>query len=221
GPVYWQLNDCWPVASWASIDYEGRWKALQYYAARFFAPILVSCEEQGYLDQRISVNDEKEPIRKSIRLNVCNETMQSHHLTLRYQLRDRFAKVLAKESVEFDIQPLSAVWFDEKDMDKADLYENYVSYEVLENGEVLSSGTVLFCPPKHFRFADPKLKVRIEGDTIVVSSDAYAKSVEINNDNEDLLLSDNYFDLNGEEKRIKVLSGDTGTLKVKSVYKKL
>ena len=221
GTVYWQLNDCWPVASWASIDYEGRWKALQYYAARFFAPILVSCEEKGYLDQRISVNDEKEPIRKSIRLNVCNETMQSHHLTLRYQLRDRFAKVLAKESVEFDIQPLSAVWFDEKDMDKADLYENYVSYEVLENGEVLSSGTVLFCPPKHFRFADPKLKVRVEGDTIVVSSEAYAKSVEINNDNEDLLLSDNYFDLNGEEKRIKVLSGDTGTLKVKSVYKKL
>jgi beta-mannosidase len=35
GSLYWQLNDCWPVASWASIDYYGRWKALNYYARRF------------------------------------------------------------------------------------------------------------------------------------------------------------------------------------------
>ena len=42
GTLYWQLNDCWPVASWASIDYHGRWKALHYMARRFFAPVLVS-----------------------------------------------------------------------------------------------------------------------------------------------------------------------------------
>src|ERR1700757_4196504 len=42
GSIYWQLNDCWPVASWSSIDYYGRWKALQYYARRFYAPMLVS-----------------------------------------------------------------------------------------------------------------------------------------------------------------------------------
>ena len=42
GSLYWQLDDCWPVASWSSIDYYGRWKALQYAARRFFAPVLVS-----------------------------------------------------------------------------------------------------------------------------------------------------------------------------------
>jgi beta-mannosidase len=42
GSLYWQLDDCWPVASWSGIDYYGRWKALHYFARRFFAPVLVS-----------------------------------------------------------------------------------------------------------------------------------------------------------------------------------
>ena len=42
GALFWQLNDCWPVASWSSIDYFGRWKALQYYARRFYDDLLVS-----------------------------------------------------------------------------------------------------------------------------------------------------------------------------------
>src|SRR5579884_4117786 len=50
GSLYWQLDDCWPVASWSSIDYYGRWKALQYAARRFFAPVLVSpADENGNL----------------------------------------------------------------------------------------------------------------------------------------------------------------------------
>lgn len=42
GTLYWQINDCWPVASWSSIDYYGRWKALQYYARDAYAEVLVS-----------------------------------------------------------------------------------------------------------------------------------------------------------------------------------
>ena len=86
-----------------------------------------------------------------------------------------------------------------------------------QNG-VVSEGTVLFCPPKHFRFADPQLHVRIEGDEIVVSASAYAKSVETRNDNDDLILSDNFSDLNGGEKRVKILKGKADGLQVRSVY---
>ena len=51
GTIVWQLNDIWPVASWASIDYYGRWKALHYAEKKMFAPVMISCEEIGELDQ--------------------------------------------------------------------------------------------------------------------------------------------------------------------------
>jgi beta-mannosidase len=47
GTIYWQLNDLWPVASWSSIDYHGRWKALHHFAKRFYAPLLVSMLQEG------------------------------------------------------------------------------------------------------------------------------------------------------------------------------
>ncbi len=47
GTLYWQLNDCWPVASWSSLDYFGRWKALHYAARRFYAPVMLSIAETG------------------------------------------------------------------------------------------------------------------------------------------------------------------------------
>ena len=65
GAVVWQLNDCWPVASWASIDYYGRWKALHYYEKRFFAPVLISCHEEGILSQNTNVNAEPFDLKKT------------------------------------------------------------------------------------------------------------------------------------------------------------
>jgi beta-mannosidase len=52
GTLYWQLNDLWPVASWSSIDYHGRWKALQHEAARFFSPLLASITQK---DGKLSI----------------------------------------------------------------------------------------------------------------------------------------------------------------------
>ncbi len=218
GTVYWQLNDCWPVASWASIDYFGRYKALQYYAKRFFAPILLSCEEEGFLNQCVSVNDEIDEIRKSIRLCVTNETLLDKKVNVVWQVRDNSSKILREEAITTEVPALSAKWLEKEELPDIDLHKNYVSYLLIgEDGELISEASVLFCPPKHFEFLDPQLKYEINGDEITVSATTFAKCVEIKNENDDLVLSDNYFDLNGSSKTIKVLSGSTKDLRVRSV----
>ena len=218
GALVWQLNDCWPVVSWASIDYHGRWKALHYYEKRFFAPVLISCHEEGVLSQRASVNDEPKPIRKSARLNVSNETMNDFIGTARWSLRRPDASVIREGSFEVKVPALSALWLEEQDFSGEDTYGCYYAYALLDaSGQCVSSGTVLFCPPKHFRFADPKLTARLEGDEIIVTARAYAKSVEILA-GPDTLLSDNFFDMNAGEARVKVLRGEVEGLAVRSVY---
>jgi beta-mannosidase len=52
GVIVWQLNDIWPVASWASLDSTGRWKLLQYLEKRAFAPLMVSA---GFKEGKASV----------------------------------------------------------------------------------------------------------------------------------------------------------------------
>ena len=219
GTVVWQLNDCWPVASWASIDYCGRWKALHYMEKRAFAPLLLSCAEEGILTQDTNPNAQPYEVKKSFRLNLSSELLADTQATVRWALRDAQGAVLREGAFEnVTVPALSAIWLDEVDCMDADLYSNYVSYSCEQDGRETASGTVLFTAPKQFRFADPQLAVRVEGDEIVVSAGAYARSVEIRNEQEDLVLSDNYFDMNGGERRVRILSGNPDGVKVRSVY---
>ena len=205
GAIYWQLNDCWPVASWASIDYWGRWKALHYYAKRFFAPVMVSCEEQGWMTAAADMNREHFEFEKSIRLNVTNETLNDKKVTVKWALRNADSSVVRQEETQVAVPALSSVWLDKVEFPEVDYFSQYVSYEAWEEGKCISEGTVIFSYPKYFRYLDPKLSYRVEGDEIIVTAETYAKGVEILNENEDLILSDNYFDMNAGEKRVKIL----------------
>ncbi len=218
GAIYWQVNDCWPVTSWASIDYCGRWKALHYSAKRFFAPVLLSCEEEGMLTQNTNVNSEDFVIQPSIRLNVSNESREDQETIVRWYLRKNTGEILKKGEEQLNVPALKSVWCEKMLFPEADIYTEYVSFELWIGGEKKSDGTVIFSVPKYFRFMNPELDVRLDGEEIVVKAGAYAKNVEILNDTEDLILSDNYFDLNGDEKRVRILSGEPNGLRVRSVY---
>ena len=218
GAVYWQLNDCWPVVSWSSVDYCQRLKALHYYAKRFFAPIMISCEEEGMLGSGQELVRLPFEFPKSIRLCVTNESMQDERITVAWQIRDANAKVLRAQEEKIEVPALTSVWLDKVELPNIDIYNEYVSYQAIKDGRVVSEGSVIFSYPKYFRYENPHLQAAVEKNRITVSASAYAKSVEILNEEEDLILSDNYFDLNGNSKTVEVISGSTQNLKLRSVY---
>lgn len=223
GAIYWQLNDCWPVISWASIDYCGRWKALHYAAKRFFRPLTLSCAEEGLLTQNPNINFERyeyeeNALKKGMRLCVENETMLSHTVEVTWQLRRADASVIRQGRETVTVEPLSSKWLEYEDFADADTFGDYIAYQMTENGAPAASGTALFCAPKHFRFADPQLALRVEGEEIVVTAAAYARSVQILNADDTLKLSDNFFDMNAGETRVRILSGQPSGLRVRSVY---
>lgn len=218
GAIYWQFNDCWPVASWSSVDYCGRLKALHYYAKRFFAPLMLSCEEQGLMTAGKDLNREHFEFEKSIRLNVANETREDAKVTVRWALRKASAEVIRSKETIVDVPALTSVWLDKEEFPEANIYEEYISYEMEKDGEIISEGTVNFSYPKYFRYQDPHLTYKVIGDEIEITASAYAKSVEILNENEDLILSDNYFDMNAGVKKVKIERGDASVLRLRSVY---
>lgn len=218
GAVYWQLNDCWPVISWSSIDYCGRWKALHYYAKRFFSPVMISCQEEGWMTQEANMNRQHFAFEKSVRFNVANETQEKKKILVKWYVRNSKGDILKEESSETVIPPLDTVWLEKTELPDIDVFTEYVSYEAYEEGKRISEGTVIFSYPKYFRYEDPQITWEINERFITVKAKAYAKSVEIQNEAEDLVLSDNYFDLNGDSRTVEVLRGELKNVRIRSVY---
>ncbi len=138
GGIFWQLNDCWPVASWSSIDYFGRWKALQFYARRFYAPILVSPHvEDGALAVYV-VSDQTTPTAAELRL----------------RLMDFSGKVLREEKHQLTIAPLSSTVAQHLAItgmvpDGTDLSQIIAVAELTSAGKPLSSNAIYLVPTKN------------------------------------------------------------------------
>lgn len=218
GAIYWQLNDIWPVASWASIDYYGRWKALHYFAKRFFAPVMISAHETGETTNRIAVVTQPSDIECKVHLCVANETRNEVDGVVCWALRDSYAAIITQGECSLHVPALTSVWIKELDFSQCDFLSHYCSYEFIVNGVAVSSGSVLFTTPKHFHFCDPHLQITVNGDMLTVTGDAYARGVEIDSPTHDFILSDNYFDLHANSVTVKVLHGTTTDLCVRSVY---
>lgn len=219
GAIIWQLNDIWPVASWASIDYYGRWKALHYAAKRFFAPVMISAEEEGELSQNPKINEyHPAPLEKSFRLNVCNETLRDVTGEVVWALRTPDGAIVRQNQQTLTIPAMSAKWLDKVDCADASLTGHYISFAFVVDDVALSEGTCIFCAPKHFEFVDPRLTVETRGDTLVVTSHAYAKQVWLESEDADLLLDDNAFDMNPGTKVVRVVKGTAEKVRVRSVW---
>ena len=218
GAIYWQLNDIWPVASWASLDYHGRWKALHYVARRFFAPIMLSCKEECEVTTKTSIVMESDKDINTAQLCVANETKQDFTGTVSWSLRDAGSRVICRGEEEVCTKAFSSHWLAEMDFSDTDYLENHLTFALTGADGVVSEGSVLFTAPKHYHFRDPELKVTRQGALLTVEAKNYARSVELYSENADVVLSDNFFDMEAGTKTVCIVRGEAQDWKARSVY---
>jgi beta-mannosidase len=201
GSIFWQLNDCWPVASWSSIDYYGRWKALQYYARRFYAPILVSPHvEDG-----------------SLKVYIVSDKTKAAAATLRVRLMDFDGKILLEDSQAVDITPLSSKVYLDWPLNKladaggADTSRVFVVAELIAGAGQISRNLTYLAPTKEVHLRPAVLNVETTGGSgsykVRITSLVLARSVYLSFGDMDVKVSENYFNvLPGETVEVTVTS---------------
>ncbi|HUI84947.1 MAG TPA: glycoside hydrolase family 2 protein [Candidatus Binatia bacterium] len=203
GALFWQLNDCWPVASWSSVDYFGRWKALQYYARRFYADLLISpFAHDGVVD-----------------VYVVSDRLQETAGEIHMRLLDFTGKTLLDKTQEVQIPAQSSAVYlstDEKQvLGPASPEQAFLVFELKVAGETVSRNEVFF---DRMRNLELPLKPAIQSDfagsggdyTMRLRSPVLARNAYLAFGDLDVTLSDNYFDLlPGEEMTVRVKSSAT------------
>ncbi len=189
GSLYWQIDDCWPVASWSSIDYFGRWKALQYYAKRFYTNLLISpTVDDGSLKLYV-VSDKVSAVPATIRVTMMNfdgGTLQSFNQDV------TVAPVTSRSYFEIKVDDL---------LKGTDKKHAFASVELLVKGKVVSSNDYFFAPFKELALSKPTITPQViaakdRGKFVVkLSTDKFAKAVYLAVPEHDGFFSDNYFNL--------------------------
>jgi beta-mannosidase len=200
GSLYWQLNDVWPGASWSSVDYHGRWKALQFHARRFYAPVAVTALRNHGRTEASIVSDLTAPFEAGWRLQVM----------------DLDGAVRQTRSGTLTARPLSATPIEALDdaalLKGADPTRTFAVYEITRGGETVSRAIVYFTPAKAMALPDPGLTAELApategGFTLTLHAARLARSIWIDFGDIDAKLSDNAFDLlPGERMVLKVTS---------------
>jgi beta-mannosidase len=197
GTLYWQLNDCWPVASWSSIDSYGRWKALHYAARRFYAPLLLSVEDE----------------RTWMGVYVTSDLTEAWQGTLRWSLEALDGTAIVEGQEMVSAAPLASTEVCTLDFvnrlagkvsDSAEkpCVRDAVFVCELWGGDLLVSRCVTgFVPPKHVALVEPELEIDVgqqDAQLVVhVTAHSLARFVELSLEGVDVVFSDNYVDVPG------------------------
>jgi beta-mannosidase len=187
GILYWQLNDCWPVASWSSLDYFGRWKALHYAARRFYAPLLLSIEDTPPVQVVYVTNDALEPWQGMAKWTL--ETLSGAVL----DSGEASAVVPAQSAAQVCRLDFAGQVTDKNARDLVFIAE-------LWQGErFLARQVAFFSPIKHLSLVDPGIAASLAEDNsalvITLTARSLALLVEVSLDGAEAVFSDNYFNL--------------------------
>ncbi|AZA80008.1 glycoside hydrolase family 2 protein [Chryseobacterium sp. G0186] len=189
GTLYWQLNDCWPVVSWSSIDYSGNWKAFHYQAKRSFEPVLLSVAETNKSYNIYLVSDEL----KEMRLNTQIELIDFEGKQLWKSNTSSHLKANASENI---------LNINKTELAKFDLSKTVLKISS-ENNPMKIEKLFFFKKPKDIQLLQPNITIKkISSTEIEISTDVLLKDVYLIGDTH---FSDNFFDLLPKtSKRIKL-----------------
>lgn len=187
GTLYWQMNDCWPVASWSSMDYYGRWKAIQYYAKRSFRDVLVSIDQN----------------EDSVDIHLVSDLQRSIAGNVQWKLYDFAGGLLKQGSEAVKLAAGSAI--KSLSLSASGLLgennpnQSVLVVELVEGDAVLDRKEHYFAYSKFLELAtDPGVIVQevagSEGTRFELSSTQLAKQVWLQTEVEGIF-SDNFFDL--------------------------
>lgn len=204
GTLFWQLNDCWPVTSWSSVDYFGRWKALQYQAKRSFDNCLVSITEE----------------KNSYKVYIINDGQNQFEAQFDVALLDFNGKKLWSAIATGVIMGNSSkVCYEipKETFSNFNLNKAVVSFTV--SSEIKGMQAVHYLVrPKELQLTKPHIQIeKIDDFTYEISSDVLAKNVYLTADQE-TFFSDNYFDLLPNQKLEIKLSKPVRDIKIKSLF---
>lgn len=195
GSLFWQLNDTWPAISWASIDYEGRWKLLHHATRRFFAPQAIVTEHRDGSTRLALVSDATSPVQAEWRIRAF----------------DMAGKALAERREAVVLAPLSArdvaAIPDAELFADADPRASYGVAELLVNGRSVSRTIVERVAPKEMNYAPPGLSAHWNGKKVTITAKALARAVMLDFGAIAAQPSDDGFDL---------LPGESVTIDVRS-----
>lgn len=193
GTLYWQFNDCWPVASWSGIDYYGRWKALHYQAQRCFKSIAVFVDES---DDELHVNI------------VCDQH-ESTTLLLTEQLITLDGKILWSQQDVIKVKPNASEVHSSKKVnellantDKSNAVFVTCLYEVDSKSKpqkLISEAMHYFTATKNLNLSTAVLTLhKLVTDNeikLTLSADHLMRQVYVSIEELDGNFSDNFFDL--------------------------
>jgi len=204
GTLIWQLNDNWPVASWSSIEYGGRWKALHYHARRFYAPVLVSTVQPGDDDEGLPTL--RDGVEGDLEVWLTSDVGERITDPIEAEVVTLDGEVVHSKTVTVDLsahesQQVATLDLDELvDADPAD-----VVVRLRYTGPQESYDHVAFLESyKHLNLPDATVETTVEGETATVSTDSAALFVRLESGDLDGTFSDNYVHLlGGEERTVK------------------
>jgi beta-mannosidase len=200
GTLFWQLNDCWPVTSWSSLDYFGNWKAFQYQAKRSFESLLLSVEDEN----------------EKYKVFLVNDSFEKQSGKLELELLSFDGRLLWKTSKEIAVEENSSTAIYE--ILKEDLRSFNLQQTVLKVKFNEVQSQYFFVKPKDLKLQKPNIQIKILNDVMIeISSDVLAKDVFLSSE-KDVFFEDNYFDVLPNEKRVIKLSKPVQNIKIKSLF---